>query len=266
MKVTKPSDTRWLARERCVHSVRECLPALVHTFEELYEESGDAEAYGLSKLLCTYKFVACLYMLCDVLHTVAKLQASLQAKEIDLASVPVLVDGTLSRLKELKENPNSSTWFKYHKTVFTDSKLLGERNIVISEEQEQQFTMQIYRPYIQSVIDRTSSRLKSSDLVSAFSIFDPRHLPGKEEELSTYGVETLQKLTDFYGKEQRVTYEDKTGVSHPDVNAEQAEAEWKIFRRVMFVQFRSGADSDDSLENVTSNLYGTPFVTKITMF
>ena len=123
LKVTKPSHTRWLARERCVRSVRQCLPALVRTFEELYEESGDAEAYGLSKLLCTYKFVACLYMLCDVLHTVAKLQASLQAKEIDLASVPVLVDGTLSRLKELKENPHSSTWFKDHKTVFTDSEL-----------------------------------------------------------------------------------------------------------------------------------------------
>ena len=78
-------------------------------------------------------------MLCDVLHTVAKLQASLQAKELDLTSVPVLqlVDGTLSRLKELKESPSSSTWFKDHRNVFTDSNLLGERNIVISDEQEQ---------------------------------------------------------------------------------------------------------------------------------
>ncbi len=43
--------------------------------------------------MCTYKFVACLYMLCDVLHIVAKLQGSLQAKELDLANVPVLVKG-----------------------------------------------------------------------------------------------------------------------------------------------------------------------------
>ena len=157
LKVTKPSDTRWLARERCVRSVRQCLPALVRTFEELYEENGDAEAYGLSRLLCTYKFVACLYMLCDILHTVAKLQASLQAKELDLASVPVLVDSTLSRLIELKENPSSTTWFKDHRNVFTDSNLLGERNIDISDEQEEQFIMHIYRPYIQSVIDRISS-------------------------------------------------------------------------------------------------------------
>ena len=46
--------------------------------------------------------------------------------------------------------------------------------------------------------------------------------------LTTYGVDTLKKLTDFYGKEQC-----DTGVSCPDIVAEQAEAEWKIFRRVM---------------------------------
>ena len=121
--------------------------------------------------------------------------------------------------------------------------------------------MHIYRPYIQSVTDRISSRLKSSDLVSDFSIFDPRHLPEKEEELATYGVESLKKLIDFYGKEQHATYEDITGVSHPDVVAGQAEAEWKIFRRVMFVQFRSTTDCDNEcsgLENVTSNLLTNP--------
>ena len=53
-------------------------------------------------------------MLCDVLHTVAKLQGSLQAKELDLATVPVTVKGTITRLVELKEHPGSSTWFKDH--------------------------------------------------------------------------------------------------------------------------------------------------------
>jgi len=44
IKITKPSDTRWLARERCVRAVRKSLPALVSTFESIYEETGDAEA------------------------------------------------------------------------------------------------------------------------------------------------------------------------------------------------------------------------------
>ena len=84
LKVQKPSDTRWLARERCVRAVRRSLPALVATFQEMYDESGDAEAYGLARLFCKYKSVACLDMLCDVLHTLAKLQGSLQSQSLNL--------------------------------------------------------------------------------------------------------------------------------------------------------------------------------------
>lgn len=105
----KPSDTRWLARERAVRAVRRSLPALVNTFEDIYDETGDAEAHGIASLLKKCNTVACIYMLSDVLHTVAKLQGSLQGKEVDLASVPGMVKSTTQRLKELKENPESST-------------------------------------------------------------------------------------------------------------------------------------------------------------
>ena len=132
LKMQKPSETRWLARERCVRAVRLSLPALVVTFENIYEECGDAEAYGIAKLLSTYKFVACLFMLCDVLHTVAKLQGSLQSKELDLAFVPSLVKSTTDRLTELKDKPLSSTWFKDHTSVFSNETALGDRHISVS--------------------------------------------------------------------------------------------------------------------------------------
>ena len=74
--------------------MRQTLPALVAIFEEIYDEKGDAEAHGISILLTKYPTVATIYMLSDVLHTVAKLQS----KELDLASVP-----GIDRLKELKE-------------------------------------------------------------------------------------------------------------------------------------------------------------------
>ena len=55
---------------------------------DIYEETGDAEAHGIASLLTKYNTVACIYMLSDVLHTVAKLQG----KEVDLASVPAMVE------------------------------------------------------------------------------------------------------------------------------------------------------------------------------
>ena len=75
--------------------------------------------------------------------------------------------------------------------------------------------------------------MESSDIFSAFSIFDPIHLPDSEESLSTYGMEKLRTLTDFYGKEQTLSFEGNTGVSKPDVDPDQAEAEWKIFHRIL---------------------------------
>ena len=43
----------------------------------------------------------------------------------------------------------------------------------------------------------------------------------------------------FYGKEQTLSFEGNAGVTKPDVDPDQAEAEWKIFRRILFTQHRS---------------------------
>lgn len=244
LKVGKPSDTRWLARERCIRGVRRVLPALIQTFEEVYAESGDAEAYGLSKLLCTYKFVACLYMLCDVLHTVAKLQGSLQTKDLDLSVIPSMVESTLERLRELKDNPVSSTWFKDHSLVFSSPDHLGNLNVTVTESDRDSFIKSTYRPYLQSVIDHISSRMLSSDKVSAFSLFDPLHLPKEEEDLSTYGSEKLKTLINFYGRPQKITFESKTAVSTPDIDQDLMEAEWKVFRRLLFNKFKTNTAKD----------------------
>lgn len=136
---------------------------MVVTFEHIYEEFGDAEAYGLAKS------VACLYMLCDVLHTIAKLQGSLQSKELDLALVPSLVKSTTDRLTELKEKPLSSTWFKDHTSVFSDGTALGDRHIRVSESEKQSFLSSVYYPYIQSVINRITTQMASSDIFPALS-------------------------------------------------------------------------------------------------
>ena len=197
IKMQKPSDTRWLARERAVSAVRRSLPALVSTFEEIYAETGNAESHGIATLLVKYKTVACIYMLSDVLHIVAKLQGSLQAKDIDLASVPSMVASTTKRLLELKEDATSSTWFKEHSLVFTDDAQLGEKHIVVLEEEKSEFLYKVYRPYLQSVIDHINVRMESTELISAMSVFDPRHLPGTEEELSEYGMEQIKTLTIF---------------------------------------------------------------------
>jgi len=191
-------------------------------------------------------------MLSDVLHSVAKLQGSLQGKDIDLASVPGMVDSTTKRLKELKEDVNSSTWFKDHSLVFTDTAQLGSRSIVVTEEEKSVFLHKVYRPYLQSVIDHITARMESNDLISSMSVFDPRHLPDTEEELSDYGMEKMRTLINYYSVAQRVKLNEDEGVSQPDIDAEETESEWKLFRRAIFIQYKSS-----SLQQVLSRLIGS---------
>ena len=182
------------SHERAIRAVRPTLPALVAIFEEIYDEKGDAEAHGISILLTKYPTVATIYMLSDVLHTVAKLQS----KELDLASVPGI--DRLKELKELKEKPDTSTWFKDHATVFSDPAQLGEKNIEVTEEHKSEFLCSTYHPYIQSVIDHTSSRMGSADLISAASVFDPHRLPATEKELSDYGMDKILIFKELHRK------------------------------------------------------------------
>ena len=48
LKIVKPSDTRWLLHDRCVKATCKEMPPLLQTLSQLYESSGDAEAYGTS--------------------------------------------------------------------------------------------------------------------------------------------------------------------------------------------------------------------------
>ena len=90
-------------------------------------------------------------MLCDVLHTIAKLHGSVQTKDLDLSLVPAMVQSTVGRLEELRDHPTDSTWFKDHSVVFTHPNQLGHLDITISESTKESFVKDIYKPYVQSV-------------------------------------------------------------------------------------------------------------------
>ena len=67
LKIVKPSDTRWLSHEHCVRAIYRELPSLIVTLQQLYETSGDAEAYGIGTLLATYTGVASIVFLSEFL-------------------------------------------------------------------------------------------------------------------------------------------------------------------------------------------------------
>ena len=98
LKMLKPTDTTWLSHENTIRSVKRSYTAIVVTLEAIYEESGDAEAHGLSLLLKKLKTAASICMLSEVLSSIARLCNALQTEGFDLVQVTSLVSSTLQEL------------------------------------------------------------------------------------------------------------------------------------------------------------------------
>ena len=99
IKVIKPSDTRWLAHERCVKAVKVSYTALDVTIDSVYQNFHAPEALGLYKALSKFTAIATIYILDYTLPLVAKLSKSLQTKQLDLSMVTSLVDAVLHALE-----------------------------------------------------------------------------------------------------------------------------------------------------------------------
>ena len=100
MKVIKPSDTCWLAHERCVKAVKVSYTALLVTIDSNYQNFHAPEALGLYKALSKLTTMAAIDVLDYTLPLVAKLSKSLQTKHRDLSTTSSLVDAVLHTLED----------------------------------------------------------------------------------------------------------------------------------------------------------------------
>ena len=55
LRIAKPSDTRWLAHERCVKAVKASYGVIVTALNDIHQNTHEPEALGLSKALTCSK-------------------------------------------------------------------------------------------------------------------------------------------------------------------------------------------------------------------
>ena len=62
LKLRQPSDTRWLACDEAVQTLKRSLEPLTKALEDIANsDDGDATAVGLAGILRRYKFVSCVF-------------------------------------------------------------------------------------------------------------------------------------------------------------------------------------------------------------
>ena len=195
VKIIKPSDTRWLAHERCVKAVKENYSAIVLALNNIYEETHEPEALGISKALSKRSTVSALFLLNYALPQVAKLSKTLQAEKLDLTIISSLVDATLHTLDDALLP--AANWVQ--ELLDIKESLEEVADIKITMPDIESFQKTVGNPFISTLKD-ISCRFTSQDVVSAFSIFDPKKVPSLESpKFKDYGEDSLKVLIDHYG-------------------------------------------------------------------
>ena len=150
----------------------------------------------------------------------AKLSFALQTKHLDLSLISSLVDATLNSL---------------------DDAILPSANWVIQPQEAREAATgievscqeRVGKPFISLIKDNISSRFRpsSKDVLSAFSIFDPKKVPSlSTHELPLYGDSSIQSLIGQFGrdlltKSLEVTKFEKVAIVSSDISTE-----WKKYR------------------------------------
>ena len=104
LRIVKPSSTRWLSHERCVRAICKELRALIMTLQQLYEASGDAEAYRVQLIVSSFSGVASILLLSEIPNTLATFNCFMQRKTPDFSRLKMMLDSVLEQLTSLKLN------------------------------------------------------------------------------------------------------------------------------------------------------------------
>ena len=220
LKIVKPSDTRWLAHERCVKAVKASYSAIVTSLEHIYQESHAPESLGLKTALCKKSKIYAMYLLDYILPQLAKLSKALQTEKLDLSVVFSVVDATIQSIDDAMQP--AANWVL---ALLEDGdNLETATEIRITQQDIASFQDDIGKPFVALVKENIASRFSSSkDIITSFSIFYPVKVPDPTSvELTSYGDNSISTLLDHYGKDlQGMTVEgiefEKSSIISTDV-------------------------------------------------
>ena len=230
LKVIKPSDTRWLAHERCVKVVKENYIAIVITLNNIYEETHQPEALGISKALSSKSTVSTVYLLDYVLPQVAKLSKILQSEKLDLTVISSLVEATLYSLDDALSP--AANWVLGLQDMKESLEEAMGVNITTSDIQT--FQNSVENRFVLTLKGNISSRFCSQDIVSAFSIFDPKKTPSVDtSEYQQYGEGSVTVLLDQYGGRKTAVSLEGEEYEKMGLVSSEVKAEWKTLKHYL---------------------------------
>ena len=164
--------------------------------QSIYLESHEPEALGISKILSNPSTLFAIYLLDYTLPQVCKLNKTLQKENLDLSVITSLVDATLHTLEDVLLP--AANWVL---DLLDVKEEMGTTvGINFNSEDIVSFQRRVTEPFHTKLKENIQNRFISQDVVSCFSIFDPKKAPNPSENCS-YGEHQVRVLLEHYGSE-----------------------------------------------------------------
>ena len=147
--------------------------------ETIYEESHEPEALGISKIISKPSTLFAIYLLDYILPEVCKLSKSLQTEKLDLSITSSLVDATLHTLEDVLQT--AAKWLLDLQEVKEEMDITVGINF--NSDDVASFQSRVTEPFYTKLKENIANRFVSQDVVSWFSISDPKKTPNSLENV-----------------------------------------------------------------------------------
>ena len=165
----------------------------------------------------------------------AKLSRALQTKHLDLSLISSLVDATLNLLDDAILP--SANWVLQLQDAREELK--AATGIEVTHLDICSFQERVGKPFIKLIKDNISSRFRfsSKDVLSAFSIFDPKKVPSlSTHKRPVYGESSIQTLSGQFGRDLPAKSLEGTEFEKAAIVSSDLSTEWKMYCQLLIKQ------------------------------
>ena len=262
LKIVCPSSTRWLTHEFCFRRVLVVFEPVLLALSQLYHDRRDNEALGVLVQMVDPEFVLSSLMLADMLGVIRPLTVWLQTSpsKADITELSPAVDLVVDKLKYLAtEDPELKSKFsdaelsnlKFNSEVFTEklkviddvveslpiaSRLRNSSNENPPEVKLEEFKEKVYKPFILEIAEEIAANIQIDPVSAAFTCLSPKYFPHMKSALSSYGLEDMKTLTEYYGvaREEMHPKTLRLNRSDPQINGQEALQEYEVYKTIAF--------------------------------
>lgn len=181
-RLAKATPTRWLSLGKAIEGVHRDYIPLMLTLKHFEEQ--DAQASGLLGKMHNAKFIGVVTILNHFLPILNRLSCTFQQGKVSLAHIQPALEKCIDDLNKILQTEGPIIEFQ---SDLSPNGRLRQAELTLSERNKQ-FLRNFLPKYVSPLKESINNRFPTLPLLSAFSIFNPAHVPERDDPgFSEYG-------------------------------------------------------------------------------